>query len=122
VGNLPYYSQIPFALADASHSGAVDCATVSDAVEVAQRMVAKTETAITVLFVVFQLYADTNCHFKIPPRSLSETKGGSGLGKHLWDRRDCANASGVKPSDLRRSVGHLQQRRKIHAPILRGDG
>lgn len=44
VGNLPYYitSQILFALADASHFGAVDCATVTMQWEVAQRMVAPT--------------------------------------------------------------------------------
>jgi hypothetical protein len=43
-GNLPYYitSQILFALADASHYGAVDCATVTMQWEVAQRMVAPT--------------------------------------------------------------------------------
>ena len=42
IGNLPYYitSQILFALADASHFGAVDCATVTMQWEVAQRMVA----------------------------------------------------------------------------------
>jgi hypothetical protein len=44
IGNLPYYitSQILFALADASHYGAVDCATVTMQWEVAQRMVAPT--------------------------------------------------------------------------------
>jgi len=42
IGNLPYYitSQILFALADASHSGAVQSATVTMQWEVAQRMVA----------------------------------------------------------------------------------
>jgi 16S rRNA (adenine1518-N6/adenine1519-N6)-dimethyltransferase len=58
-GNLPYYitSQILFALADASHSGAVDCATVTMQWEVAQRMVAKTSTKdYGILSVVFQLY------------------------------------------------------------------
>lgn len=48
VGNLPYYitSQILFALADASHSGAVDCATVTMQWEVAQRMVASTRCKV----------------------------------------------------------------------------
>lgn len=69
-GNLPYYitSQILFALADASHSGSVNCATVTMQWEVAQRMVARTSTKdYGILSVVFQLYADTKCHFKIPP-------------------------------------------------------
>ncbi len=45
IGNLPYYitSQILFALADASHSGAVQSATVTMQWEVAQRMVAPTK-------------------------------------------------------------------------------
>lgn len=58
-GNLPYYitSQILFALADASHFGAVDCATVTMQWEVAQRMVASTSTKdYGILSVVFQLY------------------------------------------------------------------
>ena len=44
IGNLPYYitSQILFALADASHTGSVDTATVTMQWEVAQRMVAPT--------------------------------------------------------------------------------
>jgi hypothetical protein len=48
VGNLPYYitSQILFALADASHFGAVDCATVTMQWEVAQRMVAPTQCKV----------------------------------------------------------------------------
>jgi hypothetical protein len=48
VGNLPYYitSQILFALADASHLGAVDCATVTMQWEVAQRMVAPTRCKV----------------------------------------------------------------------------
>lgn len=60
-GNLPYYitSQILFALADASHFGAVDCATVTMQWEVAQRMVAKTSTKdYGILSVVFQLYGE----------------------------------------------------------------
>ena len=58
-GNLPYYitSQILFALADASHFGAVDCATVTMQWEVAQRMVASIKTKdYGILSVVFQLY------------------------------------------------------------------
>jgi phospholipid N-methyltransferase len=58
-GNLPYYitSQILFALADASHFGAVDCATVTMQWEVAQRMVASISTKdYGILSVVFQLY------------------------------------------------------------------
>jgi len=69
-GNLPYYitSQILFALADASHSGAVYSATVTMQWEVAQRMVASPSTKdYGILSVVFQLYAECNCHFKIPP-------------------------------------------------------
>ena len=48
IGNLPYYitSQILFALADASHSGAVDTATVTMQWEVGQRMVASTRTKV----------------------------------------------------------------------------
>ena len=48
IGNLPYYitSQILFALADASHYGAVDCATVTMQWEVAQRMVAPTSCKV----------------------------------------------------------------------------
>jgi hypothetical protein len=51
IGNLPYYitSQILFALADASHYGAVDCATVTMQWEVAQRMVAPTSCKVRFL-------------------------------------------------------------------------
>lgn len=59
IGNLPYYitSQILFALADASHFGAVDSATVTMQWEVAQRMVALPSTKdYGILSVVFQLY------------------------------------------------------------------
>jgi hypothetical protein len=50
IGNLPYYitSQILFALADASHYGAVDCATVTMQWEVAQRMVAPTSCKVSI--------------------------------------------------------------------------
>jgi Ribosomal RNA adenine dimethylase len=49
IGNLPYYitSQILFALADASHYGAVDTATVTMQWEVGQRMVAPTRTKVS---------------------------------------------------------------------------
>lgn len=70
IGNLPYYitSQILFALADASHFGAVSTATVTMQWEVGQRMVAPVCTKdYGILSVVFQLYADVHCHFKIPP-------------------------------------------------------
>lgn len=48
IGNLPYYitSQILFALADASHFGAVQSATVTMQWEVAQRMVAPTSCKV----------------------------------------------------------------------------
>jgi hypothetical protein len=51
IGNLPYYitSQILFALADASHYGAVDTATVTMQWEVGQRMVAPIRTKVSVM-------------------------------------------------------------------------
>ena len=51
IGNLPYYitSQILFALADASHYGSVDSATVTMQWEVAQRMVAPTKCKVSPL-------------------------------------------------------------------------
>ena len=54
IGNLPYYitSQILFALADASHYGAVDCATVTMQWEVAQRMVAPTSCKVSIILCV----------------------------------------------------------------------
>lgn len=50
IGNLPYYitSQILFALADASHFGAVQSATVTMQWEVAQRMVAPTKCKVRI--------------------------------------------------------------------------
>jgi hypothetical protein len=74
-GNLPYYitSQILFALADASHFGAVDCATVTMQWEVAQRMVASIKTKdYGILSVVFQLYGkheiggELCCNLRLP--------------------------------------------------------
>lgn len=52
IGNLPYYitSQILFALADASHYGAVDCASVTMQWEVGQRMVAPTSCKVSYFF------------------------------------------------------------------------
>lgn len=54
IGNLPYYitSQILFALADASHYGAVDCASVTMQWEVGQRMVAPTSCKVSYLFLI----------------------------------------------------------------------
>lgn len=51
IGNLPYYitSQILFALADASHFGAVDTATVTMQWEVGQRMVAPISTKVCLI-------------------------------------------------------------------------
>lgn len=58
VGNLPYYitSQILFALADASHAGAVDCATVTMQWEVAQRMVAPIKCKVNSIVRVCRCY------------------------------------------------------------------
>lgn len=119
VGNLPYYitSQILFALADASHSGAVNSATVTMQWEVAQRMVAKTCTKdYGILSVVFQLYADTHLHFKIPPTVFypqpkvdSALVGLHFLGPALLRER----LAGVDPNQLRKVVTtSFQQRRK----------
>ena len=119
VGNLPYYitSQILFALADASHFGAVNSATVTMQWEVAQRMVAKTCTKdYGILSVVFQLYADTHLHFKIPPTVFypqpkvdSALVGLHFLGPLLLRER----LAGVDPKHLRQVVTtSFQQRRK----------
>lgn len=70
IGNLPYYitSQILFALADASHQDAIRSATVTMQWEVGERLVAERSTkAYGILSVVFQIYAETRMHFKIPP-------------------------------------------------------
>ena len=64
----PTTPQILFALADASHFGAVHSATVTMQWEVAQRMVAKPCTKdYGILSVIFQLYAEMKLHFEIPP-------------------------------------------------------
>lgn len=70
IGNLPYYitSQILFALADATHNGAVLSATVTMQWEVAQRIIASTRTKdYGILSIAFQLYSNPYIHFKIPP-------------------------------------------------------
>ncbi|CAB9522438.1 small subunit methyltransferase A [Seminavis robusta] len=119
IGNLPYYitSQILFALADASHSGAVDTATVTMQWEVGQRMVAPTSTKdYGILSVVFQLYADVKCHFKIPPTVFyPQPKVDSALiGVHfLGPNQLRQRLAGVQPAHLRRIVTTaFQQRRK----------
>ena len=113
VGNLPYYitSQILFALADASHSGAVQSATVTMQWEVAQRMVAKPCTKdYGILSVVFQLYADTNLHFKIPAHCLlSPTEGGQRPGgTALFGTRSIEGAIGrCRPCALEAGGDHV---------------
>lgn len=120
IGNLPYYitSQILFALADASHVGAVRSATVTMQWEVGQRLVAPTHCKdYGILSVVFQLYcASIKLHFKIPPTVFyPQPKVDSALlGFHFCTpdhlRRRLA---GVRPEDLRRVVtATFQQRRK----------
>lgn len=120
VGNLPYYitSQILFCLADASHQGAVGTATVTMQWEVAQRLVAVPSTKdYGILSVVFQLYADTRLHFKIPPTVFyPQPKVDSALvGLRFADPETLAERlDGVHPEDLRRVVTKaFQQRRKI---------
>ena len=119
IGNLPYYitSQILFALADASHSGAIDCATVTMQWEVAQRMVAPTRTKdYGILSVVFQLYANVKCHFKIPPTVFyPQPKVDSALlGLHfLGPTQLRERLAGVQPTHLRQVVTTaFRQRRK----------
>lgn len=126
IGNLPYYitSQILFALADASHVGAVASATVTMQYEVAQRMVARPNTKeYGILSVVFQLYAAVKMHFKIPPTVFyPKPKVDSALvglqfapPPELRDR-----LGGVSPADLRRVVTTaFQQRRKTLRNSLR---
>jgi 16S rRNA (adenine1518-N6/adenine1519-N6)-dimethyltransferase len=119
IGNLPYYitSQILFALADASHYGAVDCATVTMQWEVAQRMVAPTSCKdYGILSVVFQTYADVRCHFKIPPTVFyPQPKVDSALvGLHfLGPTKLRQRLAGVRPRDFRTVVTTVfRQRRK----------
>eukprot|EP00536_Pseudo-nitzschia_multiseries_P001207 jgi/Psemu1/2782/gm1.2782_g len=119
IGNLPYYitSQILFALADASHYGAVDCATVTMQWEVGQRMVAPTSCKdYGILSVVFQTYADVRCHFKIPPTVFyPQPKVDSALlGLHfLGPAKLRQRLAGVRPRDFRMVVTTaFRQRRK----------
>ncbi|GKY98681.1 hypothetical protein MPSEU_000824400 [Mayamaea pseudoterrestris] len=126
IGNLPYYitSQILFSLADASHFGAISSATVTMQWEVAQRMVAKTCTKdYGILSVVFQLYAQVKCHFKIPPTVFyPKPKVDSALvGLHfLTPSQLKQRLAGVSPSHLRRVVNmSFQQRRKTVRNSLR---
>ena len=119
IGNLPYYitSQILFALADASHYGAVDCATVTMQWEVAQRMVSPPSCKdYGILSVVFQTYADVRCHFKIPPTVFyPQPKVDSALlGLHfLGPNKLRERLAGVAPRDFRTVVTTaFRQRRK----------
>lgn len=119
IGNLPYYitSQILFALADASHSGAVQSATVTMQWEVAQRMVAPTSCKdYGILSVVFQTYAEVKNHFKIPPTVFyPQPKVDSALvGLHfLGPTRLRKRLAGVDPVDFRTVVTTaFRQRRK----------
>ena len=119
IGNLPYYitSQILFALADASHTGSIDTATVTMQWEVAQRMVAPTSCKdYGILSVVFQTYADVKCHFKIPntvfypkPKVDSALVGLKFLGPTKLSRR----LAGVNPINFKNVVTTaFRQRRK----------
>jgi ribosomal RNA small subunit methyltransferase A len=126
IGNLPYYitSQILFALADASHEGAIASATVTMQYEVARRMVAQPSTKdYGILSVVFQLYALTKLHFKIPPTVFyPKPKVDSALiGLRFATRRELQERlQGVSPVDLRRVVTTaFQQRRKTLRNSLR---
>ena len=119
IGNLPYYitSQILFALADASHVGAVYSASVTMQWEVAQRMVAPTSTKdYGILSVVFQLYADVKCHFKIPPTVFypAPKVDSAMVGLHFHGPATLRQRfAGVKPMDMRRVVTTaFRQRRK----------
>lgn len=130
IGNLPYYitSQILFALADASHSGAVQSATVTMQWEVAQRMVAPTKCKdYGILSVVFQTYAEVKNHFKIPPTVFyPQPKVDSALvGLHfLGPTKLRKRLAGVDPVDFRNVVTtSFQQRRKtIRNSLKKLDG
>ena len=127
IGNLPYYitSQILFALADASHAGAVKTATVTMQWEVAQRLVAVPRTkAYGILSVVFQLYSKPNVRFSIPPTVFyPKPKVESALvsleffGEEELERR----LGGVDPRDLRKLLAAVfQKRRKVLRNSLKG--
>ena len=127
IGNLPYYitSQILFALADASHVGAIQCATVTMQWEVGQRLVASTGTKdYGILSVVFQLYTrQVHSHFKIPPTVFypkpkvdSALMGLRFCPPHQLQQR----LGGVDPRQLRRVLTTaFQQRRKTLRNSLR---
>jgi len=126
VGNLPFYitSQILFCLADASHVGAIDCATVTMQWEVADRMVAPTNCKdYGILSVVFQTYANVKRHFKIrntvfypKPKVDSALVGLHFLRPEQLRRR----LAGVDPVDFRRVVTTaFRQRRKTMRKNLR---
>ena len=126
IGNLPYYitSQILFALADASHYGAVDCATVTMQWEVAQRMVSPASCKdYGILSVVFQTYANVRCHFKIPPTVFyPQPKVDSALlGLHfLGPSKLRERLAGVRPRDFRTVVTTaFRQRRKTMRNTLK---
>jgi 16S rRNA (adenine1518-N6/adenine1519-N6)-dimethyltransferase len=117
IGNLPYYitSQILFCLADAV--GFVGSATVTMQYEVALRLVAPTCTKdYGILSVVFQLYADTKLHFKIPPTVFyPKPKVDSALvGLQFCSAEVLAERMrGIDPKNLRLVVSTaFQQRRK----------
>ena len=85
--------------------------------EVGERLVANLSTkAYGILSVVFQIYAETRMHFKIPPTVFyPKPKVDSGLvglsfvGQEVLRRRLC----GVRPRDLRMVLTKtFQQRRK----------
>jgi 16S rRNA (adenine1518-N6/adenine1519-N6)-dimethyltransferase len=127
VGNLPYYitSQILFALADASHNGAVRSATVTMQWEVAQRIVAPNHCKdYGILSVVFQLYCEScNLHFKIPPTVFyPRPKVDSALiGLHFCSPSELRRRfGGITPMQLRRVLASIfQQRRKTIRNSLR---
>ncbi|GAX11068.1 hypothetical protein FisN_2Lu601 [Fistulifera solaris] len=126
IGNLPYYitSQILFALADAAHVGAVSSATVTMQWEVGQRMIAKPKTKdYGILSVVFQLYAEVVCHFKIPPTVFypKPAVDSALIGLHFYSPSLLRERlQGVAPVQLRRVVTTaFQERRKTLRNSLR---
>lgn len=89
IGNLPYYitSQILFALADASHSGAVRSATVTMQWEVGQRMIAPTSCKV-------RIQQKHGIQMQTDPRTLQRVDS---FQKGLW------NFVGCIPNICRRS-------------------
>lgn len=124
IGNLPYYitSQILFCLADAI--GSVGSATVTMQYEVALRLVAPTCTKdYGILSVVFQLYADTKLHFKIPPTVFyPKPKVDSALVGLTFCTEEvlAERLQGIDPKKLRVVVSTaFQQRRKTMRKSLK---